>query len=110
MTHDTPSDTSDHRTNSTLDAPRARVYQLARRVPHRIRDVATPGGIHEDRSNLLVGACLAAAAAVGHAQRNVTDCGVEPLGDALAKIKDKQTVQFTGACAGPVRYGPTDSR
>jgi hypothetical protein len=51
---------------------------------------------------VLVGACLAAVGAVGHAQRNVIDCGVEPLADALAKVKDKQTVLFTGACAGPV--------
>ena len=51
---------------------------------------------------VLVSAFLVASVSVSHAQKSVLDCNLEPLADALTRIKDKQTVQFTGVCSGPV--------
>jgi len=51
---------------------------------------------------LLVSAFLVASVPVSQAQKNVIDCNLEPLAEALGRIKDRQTVQFTGVCSGPV--------
>jgi len=50
----------------------------------------------------LSSVCVVALASVSHAQPIVVDCSHSSLAHAVARARDKQTIQFTGVCTGPV--------